>query len=115
MTARVVAVEYGALAPPVEAILLAEEASGARMMRWWGGLAWETLDNSEHDDVLLDTANWRRVDIELPHDWESGYLKPVEDGVEFVYGRQPTRADWEQKRWSRRLVRKLFKRPLEEP
>ena len=58
---------------------------------------------SDPSVVLEDAARWRPFELELPMDWENGYLEVVPGGVEFRYGSVPKRPEWEAKRWRSRL------------
>lgn len=108
MRVWVIAVERDATVPPVEALVVRDSARGRTLLRWWGGLSWETLHDSEFEGAIADESNWQRFEIDLPDDWEDGYLTPMKDGaLKFVYGRQPRREDWEARRFIRRFLRKL--------
>lgn len=107
MTVSVVAVERNPSAAPVEAILREEGKKGVKIIRWWGGMSWETLMTTNVDELLEHEPSYRPLDFDLPENWEDGYLEPSDEGVKFVYGPQPKRKDWESKRWSRRLLARL--------
>ena len=36
-----------------------------------------------------DWPGWRALSMELPNDWEEGYLRAINGVVEFVYGKPP--------------------------
>jgi hypothetical protein len=87
---------------PLTAILVDEKHPELGLMRWWEGLAWETLDPSATFEAIIADSDSRQYDMELPKDWECGYLRAVEGKVEFVRGRPPKR--------QRSAPRRLFPR-----
>ena len=101
---RVVAVEDVQNAEPIEAILVddekVEQHPDRAYLAWWQNYAWETLETSSAMRILDGEGGWRLLEMELPDDWEEGYLRAVDGVVEFEYGQVPPerrRPDW---KWS---------------
>lgn len=88
---KVLAVENVDDAEPLEAILLDEKKPQLGLIGWWSNYAWESIQRHVTLEDLLRDPKWRGFDMELPHDWEEGYLRAVKGRVEFVYGKPPKR------------------------
>jgi hypothetical protein len=84
---KVIAVENVESAEPAEAILVNLKHPERGLIRWWEGMAQEALSKAYTVERVLSDPSWRQVEIELPRDWESGYLRIIEGRVEFVHGR----------------------------
>lgn len=102
---RVVAVEDAGTAAPVEAIVVDEERP-KWFLTWWGGSAVERTDIGSVEALVAGQQGWRAEDLELPEDWENGYLASQDGSIAFVYGDPPQREDWRPSGGSewRRLV-----------
>jgi hypothetical protein len=95
MRVKVVAVEAIQSGAPLEAVLVDLDKPERGLMVWWGGYAWETLAPKVMvGDVLSEEPSLRPAEMELPNDWEEGYLKAADGEISFVYGRPPGRNDW---------------------
>jgi hypothetical protein len=86
---RVVAVEPKDEGAPLEAILLKATFGPTELIRWWGGYASESLD-TQLEQILGDPA-WRAYEMDLPDDWEEGYLTARAGVIRFEYGNPPAR------------------------
>lgn len=56
-----------------------------------GGYAWESLEEAVPLETALDDPRFRHVDLDLPKDWEEGYLVLAEGQPLFRYGTPPER------------------------
>jgi hypothetical protein len=88
---RIVAVEAADSLAPLEAILVDLKRPHLGLMLWWGGYAWETLERGVTLENVLDDPTYRRHEMEVPDDWEEGYLRADRGVVEFIYGTPPSR------------------------
>jgi hypothetical protein len=88
---RVIAVRDEPDDEPLEAILL-ETGKTRRLIEWWGGYASGLVSDTTRPEDVLEWHGWRPFTMELPEDWEEGYLRASGGEVSFVYGRPPTRA-----------------------
>ena len=84
----VVAVEDVETAAPIEAILV--RRGDKDLIRWWGGYAWEGLEINDLD-LVVDQNPLQKFEMELPKDWEEGYLVANEGTISFTYGSPPPR------------------------
>ena len=88
---RVVAVEDLAHGAPIEAVLFPDEHPEQGLIHWWSGYASEPLESHITPDVIAaQWPTWKLHEMELPDDWEEGYLRAVDGLVEFVYGKPPS-------------------------
>jgi streptomycin 6-kinase len=87
MAPRVVAVEAKDDAAPLEAMLLESGRHGEKLVHWWEGHASETVDTQL--DTILRHREWRAHEMDLPDDWEEGYLKAEGGVIRFEHGRPP--------------------------
>lgn len=86
---KVVAVAKVDEAEPLEAILLDEKKPHLGLIGWWSGYAWETIEHHVTVEELLSDSRWRTLEMDLPANWEEGYLRAHNGQVEFVYGKPP--------------------------
>jgi hypothetical protein len=84
-----IAVEEASDAEPLSAILVETRRGRRWLIEWWGGYASQTLSGDLRPADVLAWPGWRPFTIEIPQDWEEGYLRSERGQVEFVYGRQP--------------------------
>lgn len=91
LSTQVVAVWDEQNAEPLGALILRTGTARRLLIGWWGGRKWETLpDNVSPGDVTTPWG-WRALTMELPSDWQKGYLRAVGGEVQFVVGKPPRR------------------------
>lgn len=90
---RVVAVEKADDAAPVEAVVVSEDRP-RQFLGWWGGYASETIDIGSVETLVQGDPKWRPFEMDLPSDWEEGYLASTSGRIEFVRGPVPVRTEW---------------------
>lgn len=91
LSVRVVAVEKTDSVAPLEAIL--EQDSSPFLLGWWGGQAWETLEITDVSGLVDPDSEFRRCEMNLPTDWQKGYLVAEQGEVKFLYGEPTNRPD----------------------
>ncbi|MBI5683063.1 MAG: hypothetical protein HZC45_07865 [Deltaproteobacteria bacterium] len=87
---KIIAIEKGKNLNPAEAIVIKKENNSNNPVRWWCNYAWETVDlpvevfKKEYD-------RFRPFEMNLPDDWEEGYLVVQDDIPMFIYGKANTK------------------------
>ena len=76
-------------AEPLGAVMLRTGTARRLLIGWWGGRKWETLPDDVSPEDVTQWPGWRSLIMELPSDWEKGYLRAVGGEVQFVAGRPP--------------------------
>ena len=89
---RVIAVRDVQDAEPLDAVVLQTKKGRSRLIEWWGGYGRQTLSGSVLPEDVSRWPGWRPFALELPKDWEEGYLRVLSGSIEFVYGKPPPRA-----------------------
>jgi hypothetical protein len=69
----------------VQAIAVREEPDAEVL----DGYTRQTISESVVPEDVLHWPGWRPLTMELPKDWQEGYLRAVGGKVEFVYGEPP--------------------------
>jgi len=88
---RVVAIEYADTAEVVPAVV---HIPGLKypLNDWWGGVRTHARGAEVTLDDILRDPRYVPFDLELPRDWEYGYLTAQDGMTRFVYGEPPK--DW---------------------
>jgi hypothetical protein len=77
---------------PVDAVVVDRDDPGGPLYRWREG---SLSDAPEVEvDVLLADASWRWLDIELPENFEEGYIASWKGKVKWVRGTPPIVPSW---------------------
>src|SRR5437016_10389321 len=87
MAVEVIAVRDETDAEPLSAMLLETTKRHRHVLEWWGGYASQVVNHTPEEVAGL--PGWRPFAMELPRDWQEGFLKATGGEVRFVYGRQP--------------------------
>lgn len=74
MRFKVLAVEATDQAAPVEAVVPDSKKAERGLIIWWGGYGWETVHPRVKLEHVLSDGRYRRHEMDLPNDWEEGYL-----------------------------------------
>lgn len=84
MGVEVIAVRDESDAEPLEAILLQTGRRRRLLLEWWGGYASGAVSKNVQPEDVLSWPGWRPLAMELPYDWQEGYLRAVGGNVEFI-------------------------------
>jgi hypothetical protein len=87
---KLIAVQDEPDAEPLNAILVQTGKRRRWLIEWWGGYASQTLSSEVSPEDVLAWPGWRSFTLELPADWEEGYLRSERGDVQFVYGKAPS-------------------------
>jgi hypothetical protein len=68
LSVRVIAVEDTSTLEPATAILRRTAGRRTELLQWWGGYAWEAIEEAVPIETALDDPRYLRVDLELPDD-----------------------------------------------
>jgi hypothetical protein len=111
MSIQVIAFREDPEAELIDAIVLQRRRWRRSLIEWWGGYATGPISRSVSPEDVLEWDGWRTLALELPEDWQEGYLRAAGGTVEFVYGRQPEPdLSQFQGRQGRRAWRREFRR-----
>jgi hypothetical protein len=83
----VIAVRDEPVAERLDAIFLETGRRRRFVLEWWVEYASQTISFTPEDAVRQ--PGWRPLTMELPKDWQEGYLRAIGGNVEFVYGNPP--------------------------
>jgi hypothetical protein len=82
--AHVIAIQKGEDLIPAEAIVVDEKKSNI-LIHWWQNMAWELIELSP--DLFKNEYDYYRPFLmDLPSNWQEGYLSVVDSEVSFSYG-----------------------------
>lgn len=87
---RIIAIKESS-AGAVDAVLIDTERPEDPLVEWWGGYASQAVSESVHPEDIASWEGWRQFEMDLPADWEEGYLRSVGGEIEFVLGTPPKR------------------------
>ena len=83
------AVEKAFEAAPLEAVVVDRRHPDRGLIGWWGGYAQELIERYVDIEQLLQDDKWKSFELDLPKDWEEGYLEARNGEISFVYGKPP--------------------------
>jgi hypothetical protein len=75
VSVQVIAVRDEADAEPLDAILVQTRRSHRFLIEWWGGYASQSISKTIRPEDVRRWPGWRPLTMELPKDWEEGYLR----------------------------------------